>query len=154
MIDGKLFYDRLKKLESEMRLLKTAHIKTATTISTLSKTTGINFNLVLDDLTGTVFSDKRAIITATTTDGTDMISACYLDGMTVALLDERNIKIERLKASDGMVKFGVVVVNGNAQDWNTLWSGGTVRLNYNIMVVGSSNFNLNVRYADFDGGTG
>lgn len=153
MITGKLLYDKLKKLESELRLLKTAHIKTATTISTTSRTIGVEFSLTLDLLSGSVYGTKNAILEATTVDGSDMVCSCYVDNLTPGLMDNRRISVDTLAPKPGKRGFRIAVIAGNAQDWQTLAGGGEVSINYTIRVVGTSEFNLSVKYNDIDEGS-
>lgn len=153
MISANLFYRRIVELKREIRNLKTAHIKTATTISTTTKTLTVNFSLTLDSTSGNVYSSKRAVITATPADGGNMVSACYLDGVTPTSIDSRFIETLRLAPQEGNQRFGVAVTAGNASDFETLWGGGSVNLSYDVQVVGSSNFDLSVEYRNIDGGT-
>lgn len=146
MIAGKLLYDKLKKLESELRLLKTAHIKTATTISTTYRTAVVKFSLTKADYGGNTYSTQDAIIEATTQNGDDMVCACYIDGLTPAVLDDRLLMMDGLAAEAGKRSFRLTVLSGNAQDYNILSGGGEVNITYVVRVVGTSEFNLTVRY--------
>ena len=153
MIIGDILYKKIKDLQAKVRYLKTTHFKTATTISTLSKTTTVNFSLMLEGQSGNIFSTKRAVISLATTDGSDMVSACYLKGATPSNIDDRQVEILRLQPQDGVIRYGVAVTAGNASDFNTLIGGGSVNLSYTIEVVGSSNFNVSVAYKNIDGGS-
>lgn len=153
MESGEVLYKKLKDLQKKVRFLKTTHYKTATTISTRTKEINVGFSLQLDSLSGDVYSTRRAVISATTTDGSDMVSACYLKDATPTSIDDRQVEILRLQPQDGVVRFGVAVTAGNASDYNTLAGGGAVNLNYTIQVVGSSNFNIGREYRNIDGGT-
>lgn len=150
---GNILYRKLKDLQQKVRFLKTTHFKTATTISTMTREINVGFSLTLDSLSGEVYSTSRAIITATTDDSSDMISACYLAGATPSLLDDRQVEILRLQPRDGEARFGVAITAGNANDYNTLAGGGSVNLSYTIQVVGSSRFNLGLEYRSINGGT-
>lgn len=152
MINGEILGMKIKWLEKEITALKTTHIKTATKISTLEKTTSVNFTLTMPD-PYTMVGSKRAIITMTTTDGTDMISACYLDGLTPSNLNDRYPFIYRLDSPAGQAKYEVVVLSQNANDYQTLSGGGTVNLSYNLKLVGSSDYNLTVEYRNILGGS-
>lgn len=153
-MNGRDLYDeKIKNLEKEIRSLKTTYFKTATTINTMTKNNTVNFSLTLDSLSGNIFSTKRAIITLTTSDGSNMISACYLYNMTPSGLDDRFIQIQRLQANAGSVRFGVAVFSQNYSDWVTLNNGGSVNLSYTIRTVGSSKFTTSVTYKNIDGGT-
>lgn len=147
-----LYNKRINALKREIRNLKTAHFKTATTISTISKTANITFSLYLDTNTYEIYGDKRAIITLTTTDNSEMISACYINGLT-SNLNSRYISVQRITSSAGTIKYEVVIISQNTDDFNTLIGGGSVNLNYTLTLVGSSKFNTSVSYRNFLGGS-
>lgn len=153
MNNGELLYERLKELKAEVRNLKTAHFKTATTISTTTRTVTVNFSLMLERLSGNVFSTKRAVISMTTEDNTEMVSACYLAGMNPGNINGRFIEILRMQPQAGVIRFGVAVTTGNQSDWETLSQGGTVNLSYDIQLVGSSRFQTSVEYQNIEGVT-
>lgn len=152
MINGEIFAMKIKALEKELRDLKTTHIKTATTINTMEQSTSASFTLTMPD-PYTMVGSKRAIITLTTADGTDMISACYIDGLTPANLNDRYPYIYRLSAPTGQCKYEIVVVSQNANDYQTISGGGTVNLSYNVKLVGSSQFTTSVEYKNILGGS-
>lgn len=145
---------RINTIRSEIRNLKTAHFKTATKISTIEKTYNINFSLYLDTLTGEMYGDKRAIITLTTEDNSEMISACYVDGIDPAFVaNNRFLAVHKITSDPGEVKYEIIVISQNPNDFNTLWGGGSVNLNYTIRLVGSSQFNISVEYRNYLGGS-
>lgn len=150
---GNLFYEKIKDLRARVRQLKTAHVKTATTISTASKAASVNFSLKLDTLSLEVFSTKRAILTLTTSDDSEMLTACYLQGETPTSINGRQVEILRLQPQEGVARYGIAVTAGNESDFNTLNAGGSVNLTYTIEAIGTSDFNLSVEYKDIDGGT-
>lgn len=152
MINGEILGMKLKWLQNEIRALKTTHIKTASKISTLEKSTSVSFSLTMPD-PYTIVGSKRAIVTLTTTDGTDMISACYLSGATPTNLDSRYPFIYRLSSSAGQAKYEVVVVSQNYDDYQTISGGGTVNLTYNLKIVGSSDYSVSVSYRNILGGS-
>ena len=152
MISGEILAMKIKALEKEVRALKTTHIKTATTINTMELSTSVNFNLFMPD-EYTIVSDKRAIITLTTVDNTDMISACYLSGVTPSNLNSRYPFIYRLDSPAGQAKFEVILLSQNYNDYQTLSGGGSVQLSYNLKVVGSSKFTVAVSYTNILGGS-
>lgn len=153
MIIGKILYEKLKSLRNEVRNLKTAHIKTASTISTMTQAVTVNFSLQLDDLSGQIFSTQRAVITLTSADGTEMVSACYLQGITPSNIDDRYIEINTLQPQGGKARYGVAVTVGNFNDYQTLVGGGTVNLSYTLQLVGTSRFTASVSYRPLNGGT-
>lgn len=153
MISGDLFYKRLNDLKREIRYLKTAHFKTATTINTMTLNQTVNFSLTLDGLSGNIYSTRRAIITLTTDNSSEMVSACYLTGVTPSNLNDRFIFIKRIASGVGEVKYDVAVFSQNASDYNTLAGGGSVNLSYTLEAVGSSKFSLSVEYHNILGGS-
>lgn len=153
MINSELFYRRLNSLKREIRYLKTAHFKTATTINTMTLNQNLNFSLTLDGLSGNIFSTRRAIITLNIDDGSEMVSSCYLNGITPSNLNNRFVFIKRIASDAGQVKYDVAVFSQNADDYDTLAGGGSVNLTYNIQAVGSSKFSLSVEYHNILGGS-
>ncbi len=147
-----LMSQKILWLEKKIRMLKTSHYKTATTISTITDTAMLNFSLYLDSAYS-VQSTKRAIVTLTSTDGSDMISACYLNGVTPNNLNDRYVFVNRLSAPEGVAKFEVIVMSQNYNDFETLLNGGSVNLSYGIQVIGSSKFTTSIVYRDFMGGS-
>lgn len=146
------FEEKIKHLERELRYLKTAHIKTATTINTMSANISTNFTLYMPD-EYTILSNKRAIITLTTGDGTDMISACYIVGINPDNYNQRYPFLRRIDSTTGQVRYELVVVSQNPDDYTTLSGGGTVNLSYTVQAVGSSQFSATVEYNDIFGGS-
>lgn len=153
MNQQELYDKKIKDLEREILNLKTGYFKTATTISTTTKNTTLNFSLALDSLSGTISSSQRAIITLTTNNNTNMINACYLVGATPTNLDSRTVQIQRLRPINGTIRFGIAVFSQNQNDFNTLMGGGSVNLSYTIQAVGSSDFSLSISYKPITGGT-
>lgn len=147
------FDEQIKYLKDEIKQLKTAHIKTATTINTMDLNKNVAFSLTLDELSGQMFSTQRAIITMTSSNSTNMISACYLDGATPSNLDSRFIFINRIASDSGKVKYEVVVFSENENDYIALSGGGSVNLNYTVKLIGSSKFTANVDYRGITGGS-
>ena len=147
------FDEQINYLKGEITELKTAHIKTATKISTMELNTNVSFSLTLDQLSGQMFSTERAIITMTSSNSTNMISACYLDGATPTNLDSRLVFINRINSDSGKAKFEVVVFSENENDYNTLIGGGSVNLTYTVKLIGSSKFALSVEYRSITGGS-
>lgn len=146
----------IKKVEhygQEICSLKTAHYKTATTIATTSQNGAISLPLQLFGDPGVywlVASSKKAVVTLTTTDNTNMLSAVYLTGVTPSNVDNRRIFVYRVASNPGECKFEIAVYSENQTDYNTLAGGGSVTVDYNIEAVGTSNFNMEITYKDFN----
>lgn len=137
----------------EIRNLKTAHVKTATTIATLSKSSSVTLNLQLfgDPLYyWEIASNQKAVVTLTSTDGTNMISALHLKGVTPSNLNQRYIFVRRRGSNTGTAVFEIYIYSQNTDDFNTLSGGGSVSLKYNIEAIGSSDFNITVNYEGFN----
>ena len=152
MSPEKLFDERMIALETEIRNLKTAHLKTATTISTKTANQALNFSLYLPD-EYSILSTQRAVITMTSKNNTDMISSCYLVSVTPSNLNDRFVFIKRVQSPTGTAKFDVVVFSQNQDDYDTLSGGGSVNLNYTVQLVGSSDYNVSVEYRALKGGS-
>lgn len=145
------FYDKIKYFEREIHNLKTAHVKTSTTIATLEKITSIELSLRLYGSAASYWeinSSKKAVVTLTSTDGTDMINALYVDGITADNFNDRYIFVRRRASTAGKSIFEIYVYSYNTNDRDILEGGGSVVLNYNLTAVGSSNYNLSVTYED------
>lgn len=152
MINGEILTQKIKWLQQEIRELKTAHIKTASTISTIEKTTSVDFTITSPEET-TMISTKRAIVTLTSTDGSNMISACYLDGMTYAGLNNRYVFVKRISSGDGVEKFDVLVLSVNYNDYQIISQGGSVNVSYNLKLTASSDFTVSIEYRNILGGS-
>lgn len=147
------FDDKINYFQREIRNLKTAHAKTATTIATLKKTASVTLPLHLFGNAGQyweIISNKKAVFTLTSTDGTDMISALYVDGLTPQNFNDRYVFVRRRASTSGSVIYEMYAYSYNSDDFNTLAGGGSINLNYNITAVGSSDYTLSVAYEDFD----
>lgn len=151
-----LTQELVKKIEyfrKEIRNLKTAHFKTATTLATASQSGSVSLPLQLFGDPGIywlVASSKKAVVTLTTTDNTNMISALYLTGVTPSNVDDRRIYVYRVASNPGECKFEIAVYSENQNDYDTLAGGGSINVSYNIQAVGTSNFNVSVTYKDFN----
>lgn len=148
-----VMWDKIRYIEKEIKNLKTARFKTASTISTMTSNSSISLPLKLfgdASLYYEIISSKRAVVTLTTADNTNMISALYLDGITPSNLNDRYIFIHKLNSDAGQARFAIYVYSQNQNDFNTLAGGGSVNVNYNIQAVGSSRFTMSVKYEDFN----
>lgn len=147
-----LYNKKINNLKREIRNLKTAHFKTATTIKTMSSTTNITFSLYLDTNTNEIYGSERAIITLTTTDNSEMISACYINELN-ANLDDRYLRVQRITSDPGTIKYEIIIISYNQNDYTILGGGGSVNLNYTLTLVGSSKFTSSISYRSFFGGS-
>lgn len=146
MANDILYVTKINEIQRELRNLKTAHFKTATTIETTTAEQTLNFTLEIAGLD--VVSTKTAVLTMTSLDGSNMLSALYLKGATPDNLNDRFVFVNRRASGTGQAKFDVVVYSGNMDDWTTLEGGGTVNLSYTVQMVGSSRFSVSLSYKD------
>jgi len=147
------FSKKILWIKQELKNLKTAHVKTATTIATTASERTLTFALKLHDYGGgyyEVFSAKRAVITLSTSDDTNMISAVYLKNVTPNNVDGRNIFVRRRAGGSHNAVYEIWIYSMNANDYNTLIGGGSVSLNYTIQMVGSSKFTSSVTWEDLN----
>jgi len=148
-----LLWERINNIGREIKNLKTARFKTASTISTITADGTVNLPLKLfgnPSAYWEIISSKRAIITLTTQDNTNMISAVYLNGVTPSNTNNRFIFINKLASNAGVAKYAMYVYSRNTNDFDTLKGGGSVNVSYNIQGVGSSRFTMTITYEDFD----
>lgn len=143
---------KLNWISNEIKNLKTAHFKTATSIATKEMETNIAMSL---KLTGTpsdyyreIVSTKRAIITLTTTDNSNMISAVYLKGVNPTNLNDRYLFVKRVAGASGKSIYSLWIYSLNQNDRATLEGGGSINLNYTLQAVGSSDYTISVSYKD------
>lgn len=149
-----LYNKRINALKAEIRYLKTAHFKTATKISTMTATIPITFSLYLNNNTGDIYGDKRAIITLETLDNSEMISSCYVNNLTPSFInDNRYLSVNRITSDIGEIKYEVIVISQNYDDFVELSNGGSINLNFTLTLVGSSRFTPSVVYRNFFGGS-
>lgn len=154
MNNENLYNQKIISLKNEIRYLKTAHYKTATKISTMQNSVSINFSLFLNPDTYEIYGDKRAIITLTTSDNSDMISSCYIDEVGPSLVsDYRFVSVDRITSDVGKVKYEVIVMSQNPDDYTTLIGGGSINLNFTATLIGSSRFITSIEYRNFLGGS-
>lgn len=148
-----ILWDRINKIGREIKNLKTARFKTASSFSTMTQNNSVTLPLKIFGNPSSyyeIISSKRAIITLVTADNTNMLSALYLSGITPSNTDNRYIFINRLASSAGQSKFELYVYSQNTNDFNTLSGGGSVNVSYNIQGVGTSQFTMSIEYEDYN----
>lgn len=148
-----VFTGRLNALKAEVRNLKTAHFKTSTALAVASQNSQVSFALkAYGTYAISVMSEKKAIVTLTTADGTNMVSAVYLKGATPSNLNRRRVFVDRLNSSAGQARFAIWVYSQNPDDFTALSGGGQIDVSYAIECVGTSRFNVSIEYVDYDKG--
>ncbi len=148
-----ILWERINHIGKEIKNLKTARFKTASTIDTITADSSVTLPLKLFGNPSAyyeIISSKRAVITLKTADNTNMISALYLNGITPSTTNNRYIFINRIASGAGEAKFELYVYSQNTSDYNTLAGGGSVNVSYNIQGVGSSRFTISVKYEDYN----
>ncbi len=135
----------ISRMEQEITALKTSKIKTSATLAIQEQSVALSLPLTLDTLSGQVYSSKQAVITLKSADGGNFLSSLYL-GMSST--ENRTYRVNRRKSDEGVVKFVVLISVGNASDWETLYGGGSVTVNFNVNIRTTSECSLSLAYED------
>lgn len=149
------FTARVKKMTEEVRDLKTCPIKTATQLATKKKSINISMPMTVHPGTSPsyAYSYKRAYITATSSDGSNMLTSCTLQDNAGDVEDHnllgRAVSIFSVECGSAAT-YSAVVYSRNYNDIQTITGGGTLVLNYTIDFICTSDFMLSVRYEDFN----
>ena len=126
------FANTIDKLEREITALKTNTVKSSSKIATTEKTVNLSFTLSPGGTGNFYFrSTKIAVLEL---DVADMISQAYVDGMTPQNSEKLFISVRRNLSNKYTVSAGRVETGGS--------------VNCTIRIVGTSDFNFNVRYED------
>ena len=143
------FDSMFKDMKNEVLALKTMHIKTPETMKTTSKSFSVSIPLKLIVAAGSVaVGAKMSVFTCTSSDGDDFLATCTLKGTTT--LNGRIIYAHRTYAQTGQVIFNVFVSNGNEQDYQTLWNGGSVTVNFNVEITTTSSVSITQKYENIN----
>lgn len=146
----KEFDIKMQHLEDELLALKQWKQKSAQTLTTKEFPFSLTFNLeIYGQFEIGVRSDKFAVVSIQTIDGTTPIGAIYFSLQDV---EGRAIYTRRVvntgNPSDHADYLINVVDYNNNQDLQTLMGGGTVVLNYNAVFVCTSDVNISISYQD------
>lgn len=141
------FNSMINKLRSEITMLKTTKVKSSSTLKTKSTSTSLTFNLKIDGGGASVYSDKRAVLTLQSDGENNFLSSLTLDLQSV---DGRTYSLSRRVTSSGAAQFVLFIATGNFNDWQTIYSGGSVTVNLGATVNATADFALNVTYEDND----
>lgn len=90
-----------------------------------------------------VMSDKYAEIIATSTGGKNMLGTC-----TLRSSDDRTLDLRRLITNQGQLGWSLIIIDGNASDWQTVQGGGSVTVSYTIDIRTTSNCTIEINYKD------
>lgn len=149
------FTVKLKKIIEEVRDLKTSPIKTATQLATEKKSINITMPMTVHPGASPsyAYSYKRAFITATSSDGSNMITSCTVQNNAGDVQSHnllvRSVTIFPVECGD-IATYSAIVYSRNSNDIQMLVGGGSVTLNYTIDFICTSDFTLSIRYEDFD----
>ena len=142
------FSDEILKLEQEVLAIKTCPIKTATQMATKSVQQAVSFDLdyVGQLIQNFAWGEDTVVITMTSTDGNNMLTSCTLESSDDASshnLLSRGIQI--LHTDGGSTsQYKVSAWSRNANDIATLSGGGSVTLNYTMLLTATSDFTVSI----------
>lgn len=141
-----MFDSEIKKRTNEILALKQQKKKKAQTMRTITTTVPLQFNLELNYSQWgwtTVRSDKMAIVHIDTNGNNPLIGVQYnLNGLNsriirdVGLYNHENDAIGRM----------VYVFSQNSNDMQILNNGGSVRLDYEMIITSTSDISVTVSY--------
>ena len=142
------FDDEIKKLEKEVIELKTCPIKTASQMATKSIEQPISYNLTYSAQLSPNFAwgVDTVIITMTSTNGTNMLTSCYVknsDDASGHNLQGRGLSTIPSK-SGSIAQYRISLFSRNPNDIATLAGGGSVTLNYNFVLTATSDFTVDI----------
>ena len=142
------FEQEIKKLEQEVIDLKTCPIKSSAQIMTKSIDQPVSYDLTYFSQVplNFVWGINTVIITMTSTDGKAMLTSCYLKNSDDAAghnLQLRTISI--LQSSAGTVaQYRASLFSRNQNDISTMYGGGSVTLNYQLVLTATSDFTVSI----------
>lgn len=139
------FNTMIDRMGQEILALKTSKVKASGTLAIQEQSVALSLPLTLNTLSGEVYSSKQAVITLKASDGSNFLSSLYLE---MSGVDNRVFRANRQYSNAGVVKFVVIITAGNATDWQTLYGGGSVTINFNANVRTTSECSLSLAYED------
>lgn len=142
------FSDEILKLEQEVLALKTCPIKTSTQMATKSVQQAISFDLdyVAQLMPNFAWGADTVVITMASTDGNNMLTSCTLENSDDASghnLLGRGIQILHTDAGSTS-QYKVSAWSRNPNDITTLSGGGSVTLNYTVLLTATSDFTISI----------
>lgn len=142
------FEEQIIRLEQEVIALKTCPIKTATQMATKAVQQAISFNLSYSAQLSPNFAwgANTVVITITSTDGTNMLTSCTIENSGDASghnLQGRGFQIIPTDAGSTSA-YKVSLFSRNPNDIATLAGGGSVTLNYTMLLTATSDFTISV----------
>ena len=142
------FEQEIIRLEQEVLALKTCAIKTSTQMATKSVTQAISYDLDYSAqlMPNFAWGFETVIITMTSTDGTNMLTSCTLENSKDAAghnLLSRGMQFIPTNCGN-VAQYKISVFSRNTTDIQTLAGGGSVILNYNMILTATSDFTVSV----------
>ena len=141
------FDSEILKLEQEIIALKTCPIKTATQMATKAVQQALSFDLEMTPfIQNYCWGENAIILTLTSTDGNAMLTSCTLENSGDASghsLSARSVGI-RQDECGVTSKYRIYVTSLNNNDYETLDSGGSVTVNYTVLLTCTSDFTVTV----------
>lgn len=141
-----MFDVEIKKINNEILALKQQKEKYAQVMKTVSTSVSLHFNLELSYSQWgfvTVRSDKMAIVKIDARDNNPLIGAQY----NIAELNSRIIRdVATYDATDDSIGRMVYVFSQNSDDLQTLNNGGSVELDYEMIITSTTAVSVTVEY--------
>lgn len=142
-----MFDKEIRSIESEILALKQQKEKMAQVMKTTSTTVSLTFELEIHNILGfdVVRSKKIAKVKIDTGDNLALLGVSY----NIASLDSRTIR-DMAYYDNGTGEIGrmVSIFSQNDTDLQTLIGGGSVILNYDMVITSTANFQVTVVYDD------
>lgn len=142
------FDEEILRLEQEVLALKTCPIKTASQMATKSVRQSISFDLVYVSqlIQNYAWGENTVIITMNSVDGSNMLTSCTLENSQDASghsLRARGISILQTDCGSS-AQYKISAFSRNTSDISTLSGGGSVELNYNMILTATSDFTVTI----------
>lgn len=139
------FTQQMKEIRREVMAQKALKEKAIMNFGVKEQT--INVTLTMNQngyVTGlNVMSDKYAEIIATSDGDRNMIGTC-----TLKATSDRTLDLRRILTNKGQLGWGLIIVDGNDSDWQTVMGGGSVSVTFALDIRTTSNCTIQVNYKD------
>lgn len=142
-----MFDKEIRSIESEILALKQQKEKMAQVMRTTSATVPLTFELEIHNILGfdVVRSKKIAKVKIDTGNNLALIGVHY----NIVSLDSRTIRdMGYFDNGTGEIGRMISIFSQNATDLQTLIGGGSVILNYDMVITSTANFQVTVVYDD------
>lgn len=140
--------DEIIQLKNEMNALKAVYVKTASAVKTKRVELGLQTFTLNTVMPGEAYASARLKVTVDTRDGTNQL--CDLTLLPVGAAENYNLNsrqplIKKLQSGETTI-FQVEVHSFNQNDIMTIIRGGTVAVQYNFAISGTSDFNATTEW--------